>query len=96
MRANAFLVGGTGRDVTTLMREVEGLLVKDGAEGVCAAATGDGVGIAVKINDGSGRARTPVLVEVLTRLGITVDTTNLTSPDVLGHGRPVGAVRAVL
>ena len=96
MRANAFLVGGTGRDVTSLMRDVDGLLVKDGAEGVCAAATGDGTGVAVKIDDGAGRARTPVLVAVLTRVGIAVDSTNLTSADVLGHGHPVGAVRAAL
>ena len=96
MRANAFLVGGTGRDVTTLMHEVGGLLVKDGAEGVCAAATGDGVGVAVKIDDGSGRARTPVLVAVLARLGIAVDATTLTSAAVLGHGQPVGEIRATL
>ena len=96
MRGNAFLVGGTGRDVTTLMREVEGLLIKDGAEGVCAAATGEGIGVAVKIDDGSGRARTPVLVAVLATAGIAVDPTSLTSAAVLGHGQPVGEVRATL
>ena len=96
MRANAFLVGGTGRDVTTLMDEVDGFLVKDGAEGVCAAATGDGIGVAVKIDDGSGRARTPVLVAVLATLGIAVDAGTLTSAAVLGHGQPVGEIRATL
>lgn len=96
MRSNPFLVGGTGRDVTTLMRDVVGLLAKDGAEGVCAAATGDGVGVVVKVDDGSGRARTPVLVAVLRQLGIDVDASTLTSPAVLGHGRPVGEVRATL
>jgi L-asparaginase II len=96
MRAHPFLVGGTGRDVTALMRGVDGLLVKDGAEGVVAAATGDGVGIALKIDDGAGRARSPVLVAALRRLGVTVDVSALTPADVLGHGRPVGAVRATL
>ena len=96
MRTNAFLVGGTGRDVTTLMRDVDGLLVKDGAEGVCAAATADGGAVTVKIDDGSGRARTPVLVAALARLGIAVDATTLTSAAVLGHGQPVGEVRATL
>jgi L-asparaginase II len=96
MRAHPFLVGGTGRDVTALMRGVDGLLVKDGAEGVVAAATGDGVGIAVEIDDGAGRARSPVLVAALRRLGVTVDVSALTPADVLGHGRPVGAVRATL
>jgi L-asparaginase II len=61
-----------------------------------AAATGDGVGIAVKIDDGAGRARSPVLVAALRRLGVTVDVSALTPADVLGHGRPVGAVRATL
>ena len=65
MRARPFLVGGTGRDVTTLMSAIAGLVVKDGAEGVAAAATRDGIGIAVKIDDGSARARTPVLIAAL-------------------------------
>jgi L-asparaginase II len=56
----------------------------------------DGVGIAVKIDDGAGRARSPVLVAALRRLGVTVDVSALTPADVLGHGRPVGAVRATL
>lgn len=94
MRAHPFLVGGTGRDVTQLMASIEGLLVKDGAEGVAAAATRDGVGIAVKIEDGSGRARTPVSVEVLHRVGATaIEASMLTNVAVLGHGRPVGNVR---
>lgn len=96
MRAHPFLVGGSDRDVTTLMCDVDGLLVKDGAEGVCAAATRDGVGLAVKIDDGAGRARTPVLVAALARLSVVVDPSALTSADVLGHGHPVGAVRATL
>jgi L-asparaginase II len=96
MRAHPFLVGGTGRDVTTLMQQVDGLLVKDGAEGVAAAATRDGVGIAVKIDDGSGRARTPVLVEALRRIGAThIETSAVTDTVVFGHGLPVGVVRAV-
>ena len=95
MRAHPFLVGGTGRDITKLMQSVHGLLVKDGAEGVCAAATADGVGVAMKIDDGSGRARTPVLVEALRRVGATqIEASAVTSVAVLGHGQPVGVVRA--
>ena len=94
MRANPFLVGGTGRDVTTLMTSLPGFLVKDGAEGVAAAATRDGVGIAVKIDDGSGRARTPVLVAALGKLGYDTDAVAaLRTTPVLGHGEPVGEVR---
>ena len=96
MRAHPFLVGGTGRDITRLMQSVDGLLAKDGAEGVCAAATARGIGVVIKIDDGSGRARTPVLVEALRRIGSTeVETRAVTEIDVLGHGVPVGSVRAV-
>jgi L-asparaginase II len=96
MRAHPFLVGGTGRDITGLMQTVDGLLVKDGAEGVCAAATHDGKGVVVKIDDGAGRARTPVLVETLRRIGAAmVETSAVSDVAVLGHGHPVGAVRAV-
>lgn len=94
MRAHPFLVGGTRRDVTTLMTSLQGFLVKDGAEGVAAAATHDGVGIAVKIDDGSARARTPVLLAALRALGYATDDVALleTTP-VLGHGERVGEVR---
>jgi L-asparaginase II len=95
MRAHPLLVGGTGRDITALMQKVDGLLVKDGAEGVCAAATKDGVGIVMKIDDGGGRARTPVLVAALQRLGATkLAVSSVTNVAVLGHGEPVGEIRA--
>lgn len=94
MRANPFLVGGTDRDVTTLMTAISGFLVKDGAEGVAAAATLDGVGIALKIDDGAGRARTPVLLAALQALGHDVSAVaQLATTPVLGHGVPVGEVR---
>ena len=93
MRAHPFLVGGTARDVTALMTTVSGLLVKDGAEGVCAAASADGIAVALKIDDGAGRARTPVLVEALRRAGVTTVDPGLGHVAVLGHGEPVGAVR---
>lgn len=97
MRAHPFLVGGTDRDVTTLMQQIDGLIVKDGAEGVAAAATADGVGIALKIDDGGGRARTPVLVDVLKNFGHDMsDLMAMASPPVLGHGMAVGHVRACI
>jgi L-asparaginase II len=95
MRAHPFLVGGTGRDITRVMQVVDELLAKDGAEGVCAAATRDGIGVVVKIDDGAGRARTPVLVEALRRVGATkVETRAVTDVAVFGHGEPVGYVHA--
>jgi L-asparaginase II len=98
MRARPELVGGTGRDVTELMKAVPGLLAKDGAEGVYAAATADGLGIAVKIDDGAARARVPVLVAALRRIGVATDSPELQAlalPAVNGGGERVGEVRAV-
>ena len=59
--------------VTQVMEGVPGLLAKDGAEGVYAAGLADGSAVAFKIEDGSGRARPPVLAEALRRLGGDLD-----------------------
>jgi L-asparaginase II len=97
MRNHPWLVGGTGRDVTTLMSAVTGLIAKDGAEGVYAAATADGRAVALKIADGAGRARAPVIVAVLRRLGVDDERIEpIATLPVLGHGDRVGEVRAVL
>jgi L-asparaginase II len=94
MRAYPELVGGTGRDVTRLMAGAPGVLAKDGAEGVFAAATPDGAGVAVKISDGAGRARTPLLVGALRRTGLHAEILDaLAEPPVLGGGHPVGSIR---
>jgi len=73
MRDYPEMVGGTGRDDTLLMRAFPGLLVKGGAEGVHCAALSDGHCVAVKIADGGDRARMPVLVGGLRRLGLGGD-----------------------
>ncbi len=93
MRTHPEWVGGTGREVTRLVQAVPGLLAKDGAEGVLAAALPDGTAVAVKIADGSARARLPVLVGLLRRLGLqSAGLEELAQLPVLGHGRPVGAL----
>lgn len=91
------MVGGPRRDVTRLMRMVPGLMAKDGAEGVYAAALPDGRAVALKVADGASRARVPVMVAALRALGVDVPAAadSLADP-VLGHGRPVGAIRAVV
>jgi len=95
MRAHPHLVGGTGRDVTRLMAGIPGLVAKDGAEGVYAVALPDGSAVALKVEDGAARARTPILVAVLRRLGLTAPVLDeLATTPVLGGGRVVGEVRA--
>lgn len=93
IRTQPFLLGGTGHHVTRLIEAVPGLVAKDGAEGVYAAAMPDGTAVALKIEDGSARARVPVLVAALRALGVDVEQE---PPVVLGGGEPVGEVRAVL
>lgn len=95
MRAAPELVAGTGADDTLLMRGVPGLLAKGGAEGVQAVAV-PGVGaVALKIADGGLRARMPVLVSALRRLGVEAPVLReLATVPVLGGGAVVGEVRA--
>ena len=94
MRAHPDLVGGTGRDVTALLAGAPGVLAKDGAEGVYAAALPDGAAAAVKVTDGAERARLPMLVGALRRLGLRAAVLDeLAEPPVLGGGRPVGTAR---
>jgi L-asparaginase II len=90
-------LGGTGRDVTRLVAGVPGLIAKDGAEGVYAAALPDGRAVALKIDDGASRARPPVMVAALRALGVDAPVLDeLAEVPLLGGGQPVGAVRAVL
>ena len=98
VRAHPALVGGTGRDVTDLLRAVPGLVAKDGAEGVYAAGLPDGTGIAVKVADGAARPRAAVVAAALTHV-LTADGGPGAVPAalgdvgrvvVLGHGTPVG------
>ena len=97
IRAYPEYLGGTNRDVTTLIRGVDGVIAKDGAEAVYAVGLPDGRGVAVKIADGSSRARAVVLAAVLRRLGVGADETltALEREPVLGHGQPIGSVVAV-
>jgi L-asparaginase II len=93
VRAHPRWVGGTGRDVTMLMEAVPGLIAKDGAEAVYAAALPDGRAAAVKVSDGGSRAGAIVLVEALRVLGVpSDDIAFLADKPVLGHGTRVGSV----
>jgi L-asparaginase II len=94
MTAHPFMVGGPGRDVTAMMRSIDGLMAKDGAEGVYGAALPDGRAVALKIADGGGRARAVVLAAALAALGVDVSAAEgAWRVPVLGHGAPVGAIR---
>jgi L-asparaginase II len=87
-------LGGPRRDVTRLVAGVPGLVAKDGAEGVYAAAMPDGRAVAVKVYDGAARARAPLMVAALRRLGVDAPVlTELAAGTQLGGGDVVGVVR---
>jgi hypothetical protein len=95
MRAHPEMVAGTDEEGydTHLMRGVPGLICKVGAEGVIAAAVPGKGAVAMKVDDGSARARLPVLVAALARLGLTGAVLNqYAKMSVLGGGRAVGEI----
>ncbi len=79
VRSHPEMVGGSkGRLDTDLMRiKGERLFAKSGAEGYLAVGIlphqGSGLGIAIKVEDGSSRATGPVAVETLRQLGVLED-----------------------
>ena len=71
MQTRPFLVGGTDRFDSALIEATEGRVIsKIGAEGVHSIAIiDDGIGIAVKVEDGAQRAQFPAVLAVLQHLG---------------------------
>lgn len=91
MRAHPQLLAGTQRAGSELMASIPGLIAKEGAEGVWAAALPDGRAFASKIDDGGGRALPPVLAAVLRSWGFENPAVEKwMRPPVLGGGQPVG------
>lgn len=96
MRSHPELISGTGADDARLIRAVPGLLSKAAAEGVAVVAVPGFGAVAMKVDDGAGRARPPVLVEALAQLGVgSQELSAAGEVRLLGGGRPVGAVRAL-
>jgi L-asparaginase II len=86
MRAEPYMVGGRGRLDTDVMQAADGIVVKEGAEGlVCAADLGRGLGIAVKTAAGGSRGTGPGLLEALRQLQV-IDAAQLRS--LAAHHRP--------
>jgi L-asparaginase II len=68
MRAYPELIRGPSATDTRLMKDLPGWIAKGGAEGLLCAA-GAGVGIALKAEDGNGRALGPAVHSFFGRLG---------------------------
>ena len=74
MIANPELVAGTTRPCTRLMQQAPDIAVKTGAEGVYVAILPRlGFGVALKIDDGAGRAAETAIASVLIALGAVKD-----------------------
>lgn len=76
MTARPEMVAGTGRFCTALIGQSKGaILAKTGAEGVYAVALpGLGLGLAVKVDDGAGRASEVAVAAILRALGVIDET----------------------
>lgn len=85
---------GSRRDEAALMHAIPGLLCKAGAESVYAVGLADGRGIAVKVEDGTPRARAVVMAATLQKLGLTHEVLDTqTRSRLYGGGIEVGAVQ---
>ncbi len=100
MRAEPYMVAGRNRVDTAVMEAEPGLVVKAGAEGLlCASLVDRGIGVAVKVRDGSARAAAPAMIHALRAFGALDDERvgrleAFARPPVLGGGRPVGELLA--
>lgn len=101
MAAEPFMVAGTGRFCTAVMSALKGkALLKTGAEGFyCGALPELGLGIALKVEDGNGRAASVAMGSILRQLGVIDDEDAATlaqslAPPVLNRARrEVGRIR---
>lgn len=94
--AHPWYVAGTGRFCTELMQRLGArVFVKTGAEGVyCAALPEQGLGIAVKCDDGAGRAAEVMLAATLARWISSDEVERFARPALRNwNGITVGALR---
>jgi len=91
MRARPELVGGPDGPDCELMRLLPGWIAKSGAEGLICAAGPDGLGLALKTEDGALRAHRPALAAFLAPLGHALPWDAV--PVENSRREPVGALR---
>jgi L-asparaginase II len=94
MRKHPDLIRGAAAADSILMRELAGWCAKGGAEGLMCAAGPDGLGLALKVEDGNTRAVAAALAEAVRRLGFPLIDALATTPVSNSRGELVGEVRA--
>ncbi len=70
IRAHPEMLRGPIAADAMFVRAVEGWVAKGGAEGLFCAGSADGLGVALKVEDGAFRAIRPALAHFLGRLGV--------------------------
>jgi L-asparaginase II len=103
IRAFPAYTSGSRRDEASLLRAVPGAVGKAGAESCYALGLADGRAVALKTDDGAARARPVLMAAALDRLGVSKDghvdgeaVRRTGVVEVMGGGRPVGEIRAVI
>lgn len=94
MRAHPELIRGPLAADTVLMRTQPGWVAKGGAEGLLCAVSPEGLGLALKVEDGAQRAVRSALGAFLSRLGVDVGELGA-APFESSRGEIVGEIRAV-
>jgi L-asparaginase II len=92
MQAHPDLIRGPGAPDTELMKALPGWIAKGGAEGLLCAASPDGLGLALKVEDGSGRVHRTAVAELLSRLGVDPGALGVVSVEN-SRGEVVGELR---
>jgi L-asparaginase II len=92
MRAHPAMLRGPVAADAVLIGALDGWVAKGGAEGLFCASSPEGLGLAVKVEDGAFRAVLPALAEVLRRLGIDPSALGET-PLENSRGETVGVLR---
>jgi L-asparaginase II len=103
IRGHPEFTSGSRRDEAALLRAVPGSIGKAGAESCYAVALADGRAVALKTDDGAARVRPVLMAAALERMGVPKergvdgDAVRRTGVvELLGGGRRVGEIRAVL
>ena len=92
IRAHPEMLRGPIAADVMLLREVAGWVAKGGAEGLFCACSPDGLGVALKVEDGAFRAIRPALALFLRQLGVETGELGFVTVEN-SHGETVGEVR---
>jgi L-asparaginase II len=92
MRAHPEMLRGPVASDVLFMRELDGWVAKGGAEGLFCACSSDGLGLALKVEDGAFRAIRPALAAFLAGLGIDTGELGVVTVENSRH-EPVGVIK---